>query len=188
MLNGIAPIIIFNFSKSLTSDVSNLIGYGLAGGIPLLQTYASKIPFPPIPLYLDEKLTGLYIENEQKNIDVQTNPATLPDGKQPDVTQKGLNSTVTINLTASRSSVGLTILMALSDQIFQKVTSKEYSITYISGSMTIFDGLLEQFSVTQSRDNSLYNISIVLSKSNSNSTIEAASTVFKAPNTGVLPL
>lgn len=169
MLNGIAPIIIFSFKKKIDRVVT--LDY------PLIPKAASYFLFPPIPIYLDEKLTGIYIEKEQKNIDLQTRNETLLTGKEVDTTQVGINSTVQIEMLASRNSVGLSILIALCDQIFQKCTSKEYSITYISGAMTVFNGLLEDFTVQQSSDNDLYNMTLKLTKGNSKSTKQTNDTI-----------
>ena len=175
MLNGLAPLIIFSFSKNA--------GY-IIDAVPMLPDWASKIPYPPIPIYLDPDLTGVHIESENKNIDLSTIAHTVSTGDTPEVSQGGLNSTVTINLIASKNSVGITIILALLDQIFEKATSKEYSITYINGAMTVFGGLLHSFSVNQTSENDLYNISIVLSRANSQGTKTKAATVVSVPNTG----
>ena len=181
MLNGIAPIIIFNFNKAIfgltvVSDVG-----------PTLPTPKWKLPLPPIPVYLDEKLTGIYIESESKTIDIETQANTNPEGDKPEVIQKGLNSIITVNALANSGSIGLSILLALSDLIFQRVTSQEYSITYIHGAMSVFNGLLESFSAEQNSDNSLYRLSFKLSTAPSNSSIAKAATLQVAKSTGELP-
>jgi hypothetical protein len=156
MLNGLDPIIIFNFSKLSAADQETL------ASIPIVSSIVEKIGLPPIPIYLSERLTGLYIDSEDKNIDIETSSETLTNGEAPQINQKGLNSTVTISLVASRNSIGLTLLAALADRIFKKVTSREYSITYLHGAVTVFNGLLNSFQISQNAENDLYNINIEL--------------------------
>src|SRR5438105_1622797 len=117
MLNGIAPILIFNFKK-LTPSAAETIGK-----IPVVSSIVNAIGLPPIPLYLDPRLTGIEIDQEGKNIDVETEMQTKPDGTDPTPIQKGINNTVTVNMVAEKDSIGLTILTALTDVIFPKVTS-----------------------------------------------------------------
>lgn len=175
MLNGIAPIIIFNLKKLLPSLVDAV------NRVPLLAENEIVIPLIPIPVYLKEELTGLYIQSENKSIDIETLPQTLPDGSKPKVEQRGINSVVTINMVGKTNSIGLSILLAMSDLIFNKVTSQEYSITYINKAVTVFGGLLESFSFSQRPDTDLYDITLQLSKVSGGSTVEKAATSTLTP-------
>ncbi len=164
MLNGVDPIIIFNFKKKISADVP-------LGKFPMTEAeamadQASKplIDLPFIPIYLSEKLTGVYIDTEHKNIDIDTNIETLTSGNAPITQQRGIQSTVKIEMFAKRDSIGISLFAALSDLIFPKVTSKEYSITYLHGAVTVFGGLLHSFSIQQNSNNELYNISLELIK------------------------
>jgi hypothetical protein len=175
MLNGIAPIMIFSFKKLLPS-----VEAALSSAIPLIADTENSVFLPLVPLYLDEKLFGIYIESESKNIDIETEPKTLPDGTV-DPEQKGLLSSVTINMVAKRDSIGMIVLMAMSDIIFPMVTSQEYNITYLNGSMTIFTGLLHSFSIDQNTDNDLYKISMQISSGKKGKT-KLASAPIVVPN------
>ncbi len=179
MLNGIDPIIIFTLFKNVPPPVALE-----PGPQPLVETSIFSIPFTPIPIYLSERVTGLYIDTQSKNIDIETKVTTLPSAESPEVTQKGVNSSVTINMLANSGSIGLTIFSAMCDLIFQRLTSKEYRIDFIDSAFSIFGGLLAGYSINQSANDSLYRISFELSKSNGGSTIEkvASATV---PNTAV---
>lgn len=157
MLNGIAPILIFQFSKNIASTES-------VSKIPILSSIVSSIPLPPIPLYLDEKLTGIIVDSEDKNIDIETSQDTLTDGDSPLISQKGIESTVKINMRASKESIGLTILSAVADMILPRVTSQEYSIAYINGATTMFNAKLKSFQVNSSSENTLLNITLELIK------------------------
>lgn len=161
MLNGIDPIIIFNFKKlspSLQESISK---------IPIVADIVTAIDLPVIPIYLSEALTGCYITSESKSMDINTDTDTLSSGDAPNVNQRGIQSTVKIEMVASRDSVGVALFSAMADLIFPKVTSKEYSITYLHGAVTVFRGLLHSFAITQNDNNDLYNITLELIRPNS---------------------
>jgi len=160
MLNGIDPVIIFSFYKK-TPSVSEAFSK-----IPLVAQYVNSIELPPIPIYLSEKLTGIFISSETKNLDIETTATTLADGEAPEFNQKGIGSVLTIEMQASKNSIGLSLLSAFSDLILSKVTSKEYSITYLHGATTMFNGLLHSLSITQTADDDLFRITLEISKGN----------------------
>ncbi len=163
MLGGLDPIILFQFGKVFSGS------FGLLTKIPITSDENSTvILLPPIPIYLSESLTGIYIDSEDKNVDIETDTQTKTDGGTPDVTQKGLSSTVSINLVGKKDSLGLTLLSSLIDILFEKVTSREYSISYLHGPTTIFGALLHSYSVNQNATNELLTMKIELTKGNKN--------------------
>jgi hypothetical protein len=165
MLGGIAPVLIFSFPLSPKSATFNAIA-----GIPLIGETIAKNVGLPIPLYLDEKLTGLYVESETKAIDIDTVVQPRNDGGAPLVDQRGLNSLITVNMLASKDSILLSVLLALNDIVFSKVVSKEYNVSYLNGSTAIFGGLLHGFSTQNGSDDDLIRIVLQLSKANQQGT------------------
>jgi hypothetical protein len=183
MLEGVAPLLVFNFQPvSLASAVTAL------AGIPIIGSTVSNLVGIPVPLYLDEKLTGIYVESETKAIDIDTNVQARSDGKPPSVDQRGLNNLVTINMIASRDSVILAVLLALNDQVFSKVVAKNYSINYFNGITTIFGGLLHGFSTTTGTNDDLIRITMQISKANSQSTAPSNVISVLPKVTGALPV
>lgn len=159
MLNGVDPIFLFNFYKSIPELE------GLVMKIPLVPAIANRYGLPPIPVYLSERVSGVYIDAEAKNIDIETSVETLKDGEDPVVNQKGIQSITTITMEANKGSIGMTLLTALAERVFPKVTSKEYGITYLHGGVIVLNGLLHSFSVSQSANDSRFQIQIQLSNS-----------------------
>lgn len=157
MLNGLDPIIIFNFKKIPP------VLEGIAK-IPIVASIVSAIDLPAIPIYLSEKLTGLFIESEGKNIDIDTTTDALSNGATPNQSQRVIGSVTRISMIARSDSLGVSLMSALTDFIIPKVTSKEYSITYLHGAVTIFAGLLHSFSIEQGSDDTLYRITLELIK------------------------
>lgn len=166
MLNGIDPIIIFHFWKLTPAQEASI------SKIPIISSIVSKIGLPPIPIYLSERLTGLYISDTEKSVEIETKTDTLSDSAtDPLVNQKAIQSTIKINMLASRDSIGMTLISALIDLIVPKVTSKEYSISFLYGATTVFNGLLHSFNISQNAENDLYTVTIELSKT-STKTVE----------------
>jgi hypothetical protein len=161
MLNGIDPIIIIHrYKKAPPADAALS-----TDAIPIVSSSTETyVPLPPIPIYLSESITGIFIDSESKNIDIETETQTYTDGKTAEVNQRGIASGVSINMIAKKDSLGMILLSSLIDTIFDKVTSKEYAITYIHGATTIFLGLLHTFAIDQDATSDLLKIKIELSK------------------------
>lgn len=182
MLGGIDPIIIFQFAKLAPS-----VGKQLAK-IPVIAKNAPNlIAMPPIPIYLSESLTGIFIDAESKSVSIETDVQTNTEGSDPNVSQKGLESTVDINLFAKKGSLGLILLSSLIDVLFDKVTSKEYSISYLHGATTIFRSVLHSYQVDQNSQNDLLTVKIQLSKG-SKAPIKAADVPIVGHTLGTIPL
>lgn len=141
MLGGIDPVIIFQFSVLKPS-----IGDAIAK-IPVISKIPSVIDQPPIPIYLSEQFFNIVIDGESKTVDIETDTETLTSGAAPDVNQKGIQSSVEINIEGKKDSVALTLLSALIDVAFDKCTSKEYAISYLHGATTVFRAVLHSYSV-----------------------------------------
>lgn len=159
MLNGIAPVLIFTFPVVPKSPAFNALS-----GIPIIGKALADNVGVPIPLYLDEQLTGIFVDTEETDLDIETTVEAKDNNNQPDVRQRGLDNIVSINLVASRDSVILAALIAFSDIIFQKVVSQEYSVSYLNGPTTVFNGLLHKFRSSVEADTDLMRISLQLSK------------------------
>lgn len=167
MLNGLDPIIIFQLYKLVPPAATAAPPASAKTTVrPVTAETKNRTTFAIIPIYLSEQLTGLQIDQEAKNIDIDTTQDSLANGEAPIVNQKALGSITTINMTAKKGSVGLTILLALSEMIVGKVTSQEYEITYMNGAVTVFGGLIHGFSYDQGGGTDLYKIKLDLSRGN----------------------
>lgn len=158
MLGGTYPVIIFQFAK-----LNQALGPTVAK-IPVISEIPSVIEQPPIPIYLDENVTGIIVDTEDKNIDIDTTTDTMTDGSEPQVNQKGIGTTLSITLQAKKNATGISLLTAMLDQVFEKLSSKEYAITYMNGAMTIFRGLVANYSASQNANTDLLTIKIELTR------------------------
>lgn len=167
-LNGLSPIILFQLYKKLPAASAA----ASQSKIPLVSDIAAaaKATYAIIPLYLDENLTGIMVDTESKNIDIETKPDGLSSGEAGPVNQKPLGSITTVNLIAKRDSVGLTILLALSELLLDKVVSQEFEITYMNGAITVFGGLIHSFSFDQGGNDDLLKLKLEIARGRPKST------------------
>jgi hypothetical protein len=157
VLNGLEPILIFTFYKASAAVTASKIP--IANDLGL-----NRLSLPPIPIYLSEKATGIYIDSEDKNLDIETNMEGLRTGDEPSVTQKPIGTTITVNMEANKDSLGLTLLSALCELLLPKLVSKEYGITYIHGPTIIFNGLLHSYSTSVDSNTDKMKIKLEISK------------------------
>jgi len=180
MLGGLDPVIIFQFSALAPSLSAQL------AKIPVIADIPTLIDQPPIPVYLSETVFNIVIDGESKSVDIDTTTETMSDGTAPEVTQKGIQSSVEINIEGKKDSVALTLLSALVDLAFEKVTSKEYSITYLHGATTVFRAVLHTYSVETVPGTDKLSVKIGLSRGQKNPT-KPGTTVSVPGTTGIIP-
>lgn len=162
MLNGIAPIIIFTIPP--TPKLAQTLS-----GIPVVGDLVAQ--GVPIPIYLDEKLTGVYVSSEEKSIDID-NDVIAKNAGGAEVYQNPLDNMVTVNLFAKKDSTALVVLLAMCDLVFAKL-KYGYTITYLNGPVIIFGGLLKTFSTHTSTEDDLIRIVLQLSKATVRNTTKA---------------
>jgi len=168
MLNGVAPIIVFEFAYVPPTFAG--IGPAEAPNAALMWLM-NTIGVIPIPIVLSETLTGIYVDNESSNIDIETdiqprydkNPVTGLT-QPPIISQRGISSVVNVNMFAKKDSILLAVLLALSEQILAKTVSQEYKLSYFNGPIAIFRGLMHGFSTQVSSEDDLVRITMQVQK------------------------
>lgn len=167
MLNGIAPILIVNLIKKKDNSVGAFFS-----GIPVVgKDLAGALTGGlPVPIYLDERITGICVTSETKTLAIETEIKATTDASKPIPTQRAVDSVVQINMCAQKDNIVLAALVALCDQIFQRVVAKEYSVSYLNGSTTIFNGLLSGFTSMYEEGSDLLHLTLAISKGNQQTT------------------
>jgi hypothetical protein len=159
-LGGVAPLLIFHFPLLPKSVTASLAGIPYVG-----NTLASA--GVPIPIYLDEQLSGIQISGESTGIDVDEDPQLRNDDKTPPIVkQKGLNSILTVNMICRKDSIFLNVIQAFADIMFSKVVAQNYSVSWLSSNSAVFGGLLHQFQTEVSDSDNLVRVTLQISKAN----------------------
>lgn len=182
MLGGLSPVIIFQFSKLANTQWGEFVG-----GNSLLSQIPTFVAQPPIPIYLSERLTGLFVDTENKQVDLNTETTTLKSGEDPEIDQNAIGSTVSVSLKAKKDSIALITLSSLIDMAYDKATSGEYAISYLHGVVTVFRGKLVSYSFDQIADTDLISVQLELTRGTKKpETKETVTPIQK--ETGTVPL
>lgn len=118
----------------------------------------------PIPIYLSEELTGLYIDRESYALQISTDTvADISDNNNLKVIQRGETQTQYIEFIGVRDSIGLNIILPLLQTIYNKLLyGKDYNLAYFHQNCLIFNAKLAQYNVEQSREDDLVKIRLTL--------------------------
>jgi hypothetical protein len=131
MLGGLAPLIVFTFFKSVS--VPNFLSS---------LTTITKIPFVPIPIYLDEKLTGITLDDYNRSIQVEN----AQEGDK--FFEKVSADTVVLKFGAQKDNIVLTAITALFDRVLKAIADierQDYKITIFYDNIFILDACLDSF-------------------------------------------
>lgn len=165
MINGEDPIIIFHIYNKPEQSV-----FGPLNEFDQKLADLRGLIGIPIAIPLNERLTGIYIENETRSITTAINidPNTEKDPltqqtKPPEVYQTSVESTVNVSMKALEGSVMLTVFLAVADLIISKLVSAEYGITYFHKSTVIFNGLLSSLNTSVESGTDLMKIDLSIS-------------------------
>lgn len=129
---------------------------------------------PPIPIYLSEELTGLYVSDDEDSLTISTDYLVKfqkENGVKKQigdlvVQQKGEGQESAINLIGRKDSIGLNIFLPLFKSIYDRVIKEsDYRIAYFNKNVLIFNARLSRFEKKQSRENNLVNITVGLTVS-----------------------
>jgi hypothetical protein len=115
--------------------------------------------------------SGIIVESESRSIDIQTKVEAVTDKDplkagqtaDPEVTQRPIDTQLSINLIASRDSILITALLALMDMLISRLESQEYSIHYINRSTVIFGARLSRFATSMNPNEDKIQIDLTLS-------------------------
>ena len=156
-LNGLSPLLIFTFYKTISTP--NV----LSG---LVSTPTVRIPLLPIPLYLDERITGIQLDDYDRDITIDV----MRDGVS--AFEKVSGDVVNLKFRMQKNNIVLTALSALIDSVIkvfdEKVASNfddpNYSLTIFYDNIFILDASLERFSTRLVDGTDLREVSFTFSK------------------------
>jgi hypothetical protein len=168
MLGGLSPLIIFTFFKVIPQ---NFIG-PTQPIINPLPSVPIRIPLLPIPLYLNERFTGIQLDDYDRDIsiDVMRDAVTSFERVSGDV--------VNLKFRMQKNNIILTALTALIDRIMKtfdrqvntQYTDRDYILTIFYDNIFILDASLERFHSSLVEGTDLREVSFTFSKRSQKST------------------
>ena len=121
----------------------------------------------PVPIYLDEELTGLGVANESDSLNISSDYVPVlngnpgKDGKSIMYSTNGNQTSIT--LVGEKNSIGLNILLPLMKSILSQVfAQREYRIAYFNKNVLIFNARLTGYQMTPGENDTRVTISITL--------------------------
>lgn len=159
-LNSVSPLIIFTLKAvNPFAGKANLTGIsavandiiGVAGGLP-------------IPIYLDEQVTGMAVDSEDRTIAIETITQQPQNGEKATLNQKGITADLAINITCKKTSIFTQVILALAEQAYDLAVAKGCSVSYFHGAETLINGVMASLVTSQDSNSDLMKIQIRLNK------------------------
>jgi len=186
ILAKVAPLIIFKIALTdpIVNTFKQAVGFPEAGFSA--DAFLNAVNGLPIPIYLDEKISGILVDSVSHGIDIDTAVEGQNKATSLDVSQRIIDSTLTVSMTCNnKDSLVLTAILAFMDTILRKAVSRAYTLSFIHGSAVVIDGLLKSFTTNMNVDSEVVTISMVISKVNGKSDPVYAAV---QPITGAVPI
>lgn len=137
MLGGKAPVIVFNFAslslKDLLSSEENKKKKP--------EDYSFN-PLLSIPIYLDEQLTGILVDDHERTINLEYET----DGQNN--YERVISSDVSITVIAQKDNVALNAFLALFEKVLKYVNDKAYKIYFYYDDVFLTNAGLKEFTVS----------------------------------------
>ena len=144
MLNGLSPVLIYQYKLIDTSF--SIFGYEVPSiGIP-------------IPIYLDEKITGIMGEGASSKINIET--ATINNQTYT----RQVSNDVSLKLRCRNNNLIGQTLIAIFGEAFKHTSADKYSISLFYDSTFIIDAYLKDFYSRPIDNTDMREIGITLSK------------------------
>ena len=179
MLNGLYPVIVFQKINEVRGRMEN----GRIVSTDVSGTALSK----PIPIYLDEQLTGIALISQSRRVEFANDTIVDNATGEMKVKQRGVSNSVDIELKANRNSTGLNILLPLVNIAFQMAALGKYVISYFNQNVILFSAKLTNFVADENSDNTAVIIRFSLSAEEKEASTEDNNIISKTSGSNTQP-
>lgn len=138
MLGGTAPVLVFNFASISSASVLNKLGFNIGED----SIFNFDVPVVSIPFYLDEKLTGIIVDDHERTINVEFET----DGF--DNYEREISSDVKVSLIAQKDNIAFQGFLAMFEQILKRIPYQSYKIYFYYEDVFMTNASLKDFAVT----------------------------------------
>nr|DAI34088.1 MAG TPA: hypothetical protein [Caudoviricetes sp.] len=138
MLGGTAPVLVFNFASISSASILNKLGFNIGED----SIFNLDIPIVSIPVYLDEKLTGILLDDHERSINIEF------EQDENHNYERVISSDVKVTLKAQKDNVAFQGFLALFEQILKRVNYQAYKIYFYYDDVFMTNASLKDFAVT----------------------------------------
>lgn len=138
MLGGTAPVLVFNFASISSASILNKLGFNIGED----SIFNLDIPIVSIPVYLDEKLTGILLDDHERSINIEF------EQDENHNYERVISSDVKVTLKAQKDNVAFQGFLALFEQILKRVNYQTYKIYFYYDDVFMTNASLKDFAVT----------------------------------------
>lgn len=138
MLGGTAPVLVFNFASISSASILNKLGFNIGED----SIFNLDIPIVSIPVYLDEKLTGILLDDHERSINIEF------EQDENHNYERVISSDVKVTLVAQKDNVAFQVFLALFEQILKRVNYQAYKIYFYYDDVFMTNASLKDFAVT----------------------------------------
>lgn len=138
MLGGTSAVMVFNFATISSRSLLSKIGIDIDED----SIFNADIPLFSIPVYLDEKLTGILIDDHEQSINIEYENDGLNNY------ERQISSDVKITLISRKDNIAMQAFIALFEKILKYVNEKAYKIYLFYDDVFLTNAGLKDFSVT----------------------------------------
>lgn len=138
MLGGTAPVLVFNFASISSASILNKLGFNIGED----SIFNLDIPIVSIPIYLDEKLTGILLDDHERSINIEF------EQDENHNYERVISSDVKVTLVAQKDNVAFQGFLALFEQILKRVNYQAYKIYFYYDDVFMTNASLKDFAVT----------------------------------------
>lgn len=138
MLGGTAPVLVFNFASISSASILNKLGFNIGED----SIFNLDIPIVSIPVYLDEKLTGILLDDHERSINIEF------EQDENHNYERVISSDVKVTLKAQKDNVAFQGFLALFEQILKRVNYQAYKIYFYYDDVFMTNASLKDFTVT----------------------------------------
>lgn len=167
MLGGIAPVLVFNFASISSASILNKLGFDIGED----SIFNFDIPIISIPLYLDEKLTGIIVDDHERSINIEF------EQDENHNYERVISSDVKVTLVAQKDNIAFQGFLTLFEQVLKRVNYKSYKIYFYYDDVFMTNASLKDFAVT-TRENTDTRV-VTFTLTNRSEESKAISSVFK---------
>lgn len=139
MLGGTAPVLVFNFASISSASILNKLGFNIGED----SIFNFDIPLVSVPVYLDEKLTGILVDDHEKTINIEFET----DGVGGNY-EREISSDVKVSLIAQKENVAFQGFLALFEQALKRIPTQSYKIYFYYDDVFMTNASLKDFAVT----------------------------------------